>query len=88
MTEEIKVVNEKEIEGVTEETKKEGIVSKAKKIITKHGKKVGAIALAAAVGVVGSALGKKNSSDIDEVDFDDKIETNDFVVTDGETEEI
>lgn len=88
MTEEIKVVDEKKIEGVTEETKKEGIVSKAKKIITKHGKKVGAIALAAAVGVVGYALGKKKSSDIDEVDFDDKIETDDCVVAYCKTEEI
>ena len=88
MSKGIKVVEAENAENIEVVVKKEGIVSKAKNLITKHGKKIGAIALAAAVGGVGYALGKKSSSDTTEEESDEQVETDYFVVDDVETEEI
>lgn len=50
---------DEEVVDVEEETK-EGFVTKAKAGIKKHGKKIAAVAVVGAVGLIGYALGSKS----------------------------
>ena len=49
-----------EVEEFIEEEKSEGLLTKAAKGLKKHGKKIAAVAVVGAVGLIGYALGSKS----------------------------
>lgn len=49
---------------IEEETKAEGVLTKAAKGLKKHGKKVAAFAAVATVGLIGYALGSKSKDNV------------------------
>lgn len=86
-----KVIEMETVESNVEvETKSEGLLSKAKEGLKKHGKAVAIIAACVVGGMIGYALGnKKSGNDSDVIDVDDcqYIETADDAASGEVTED-
>lgn len=70
---------------VEAKTKAEGLLSKAKTGLKKHGKKVAAFAAVATVGLIGYALGSKSKGDDSDLIDADNVQ---YIDTDSASNEV
>lgn len=79
--------NNEVMENEVEVVEKEGFWTKAKNVVTKHGKKIVGAVLLAGVGIAGYAIGKnsgKSSNDYDDLEIIDLDAVDDYDSTEEE----